>query len=128
MKNGLPLLAILNTDLLSWDSKASHPWIAVMKIKYDGKNNNGMPNNSTYHLLNEIEEKVMKELKDSDGYLNVGRQTAESVREVYFACIEFRKPSKILHRIKKEYKDKIDFDFDLYKDKYWQSFDRFIPN
>lgn len=128
LNNGLPLLAIINTDLLNWDSKASHPWIAVMEIKYDGKNNNGMPNDSTYQLLNEIEEKIMEELKDSDGYLNVGRQTADSVREVYFACIEFRKASKILHRIKKEYQDKIELEFDIYKDKYWQSFDRFIPN
>jgi hypothetical protein len=128
LNNGLPLLAIINMDLLNWDRKASHPWIAVMEIKYDGKNNNGMPNDSTYQLLNEIEEKIMSELKDSDGYLNVGRQTADSVREIYFASIGFRKPSKVLHKIKMEYHDKIELDFDIYKDKYWQSFNRFLPN
>ncbi len=128
LNNGLPLLAVVNTDLLNWDSKASHPWIAVMEIKYDGKNNNGMPNELTYQLLNEIEDKIMSELKDSDGYLNIGRQTADSVREVYFACVEFRKPSKVLHEIKKEYINKIELDFDIYKDKYWQSFNQFIPN
>lgn len=128
LTNGLPLLAVINTDLLNWDSKASHPWITVMEIKYDGKNNNGMPNNSTYQLLNEIEEKIMTELKDSDGYLNVGRQTAESVRKIYFACIDFRKPSKVLHKIKVEYLNKIELDFDIYKDKYWQSFDQFMPS
>jgi hypothetical protein len=128
LNNGLPLLAIINTDLLNWDSKASHPWISVMEIKYDGKNNNGMPNDIIYQLLNEIEENIMAELKDSDGYLNVGRQTADSVREIYFACIDFRKPSKVLHKTKKEYQDKIELDFDIYKDKYWQSFNRFMPN
>jgi hypothetical protein len=128
LNNGFPLLAIINTDLLNWDSKASHPWISVMEIKYNGKNNNGMPNDTTYQLLNEIEEKIMAELKDSDGYLNVGRQTADSAREIYFACIDFRKPSKILHKIKKEYQDKIELDFNIYKDKYWQSFNRFMPN
>ncbi|MDT0554651.1 DUF695 domain-containing protein [Patiriisocius hiemis] len=128
LKNGLPLVAVINTDLLNWDSKASHPWIAVMEIKYDGKNNNGMPDDSTYQLLNEIEDKIMTELKDSDGYLNIGRQTADSVREIYFACVEFRNPSKILHEIKKEYINKIELDFDIYKDKYWQSFNRFSPN
>lgn len=128
LKNGLPLVAVINTDLLNWDSKASHPWIAVMEIKYDGKSNNGMPDDSTYQLLNEIEDKIMAELKDSDGYLNIGRQTADSIREIYFACVEFRKPSKILHEIKKEYKNKIQLDFDIYKDKYWQSFNRFNPN
>lgn len=127
LKNGLPLVAVINKDLLNWDSKASHPWIAVIEIKYDGKNNNGMPDESTYQLLDEIEEKIMAELKDFEGYLNIGRETADSVREVYFACIDFRKPSKILHRIKKEYQNKIELDFDIYKDKYWESFNRFMP-
>ena len=113
---------------MHWDSKASHPWISTMEIKYDGKNNNGMPNDTTYEFLDEIEEKIMAELKDADGYLNVGRQTADSVREIYFACIDFRKPSKVLHKIKKEYQGKIELGFDIYKDKYWQSFNRFMQN
>lgn len=128
MENGLPLVAIVNSDLLKWDGKASHPWIAVVEIKYNGKDSDGMPDKPTYGLLNEIEEKIMKELKDSDGYLNVGRETVDAVRRVYFACIEFRKPSKTLHGIKKEYENKITVDFDIYKDKYWQSFNRFMPH
>ncbi|AXT51720.1 DUF695 domain-containing protein [Aquimarina sp. BL5] len=128
LENGLPLLAIVNSDLLNWDCKASHPWVAVVEIKYDGKGNNGMPNEKEYQLLNEIEDKVISDLKDSDGYLNIGRQTADSLREIYFTCIDFRKPSKVLHNIKKEYKNIIEIDFDIYKDKYWQSFNRFITN
>ncbi len=128
LKNGLPWVAVINKDLLNWDSKASHPWIAVMEIKYDGNSNNGMPDNSTYKLLSEIEDKIMIKLRDSDGYLNIGRQTADSAREVYFACVEFRRPSKVLNEIKNEYIDKIELDFDIYKDKYWQSFNRFNSN
>lgn len=128
LNNGLPLIAFINTDLLHWDSKASHPWISVIEIKYDGKSNKGMPNKSTYNLLDEIENEILLELKDSDGYLNVGRQTADSIREIYFACIEFRKPSKVLNAIKNQYQNKIDISFDIYKDKYWQSLNQFMPN
>ncbi|WP_299535501.1 DUF695 domain-containing protein [Ulvibacterium sp.] len=128
LQNGLPLLAVINTDLLNWDSKASHPWVAVVEIQYDGKANNGMPDQSTYDLLNEIEEKIMAELKDSDGYLNVGRQTANNCREIYFTCFDFRKPSKILYKIQKQYKQQIGIEFDIYKDKYWQTFNRFMPS
>ena len=128
LNNGLPLLAIINTDLLNWDCKASHPWIAVIKINYDGQSNNGMPNNSVYQLMNTIEDEMMIELKDNDGYLNLGRQTADNVREIYFACIDFRKPSKIFYRIQSKYSDKIKIEYEIYKDKYWQSFDRFKPN
>ncbi|GAB5400641.1 MAG: hypothetical protein Aureis2KO_22260 [Aureisphaera sp.] len=125
LKSGLPLLAVLNMDLLDWDSKASHPWIAVLRIKYNGKNN-GMPDDTTFRLMNEIQERIMEALKDSEGYLNIGRQTADSIREIYFACVEFRKPTKVLYRLQKEYQVRIEIDFDIYKDKYWKSFNRFL--
>lgn len=127
LKNGLPLIAFINTDLLNWDSKASHPWMVILTFKYDGTENNGLPNSDMYQLLNAIEDEVMETLKDKDGYLNVGRQTADSERDVYFACMEFRKPSKVLYQIQQKYKDRIEIDYDIYKDKYWLLFDRFQP-
>jgi len=128
LKSGNMLLAVINTDLLNWDSKASHPWILNVEIKYDGSNNNGMPHEETYQLLDEIEIKITDELKDCDGYLNVGRQTAENVREIYFACKDFRKPSKVLHEIQNNYLKAIELSYDIYIDKYWQSFNRFVHN
>jgi hypothetical protein len=127
MNSGLPLVAMINTGLLNWDSKVSHPWISEVVIKYDGTDNNGMPNRTTSEFLNEIEDKIIAKLKDSEGHLNIGRQTAESVREIYFASIDFRLPSKVLHQIQEEYKNKLELSFSIYKDKYWQSFERFRP-
>lgn len=128
LKNGRPLIAIVNSTLLNWHSKASHPWILKVEIHYDGNDNNGMPDNNTYDLLNEFEEQIMLELKDFDGYLNIGRQTADNSREIYFACKDFRKPSKVLHDLSKNYSDKLDLNFDIFKDKYWQSFERFLTS
>lgn len=125
LQNGNPFLAIINSDLLEWDSKASHPWIVTLQIPYNGKNNNGMPKEDAYQMLTEIEDEMMDELKASDGYLNVGRQTADNERVVYICSKDFRKPSKILHRIQQEYQSKMPFTFEIYKDKYWQSLDRF---
>ena len=126
MESGLPLLAVVNTDLLQWDRKASHPWVAVLEMEYTGLSNNGMPDEETYNLLNIIEDEVLQELKDSKGYLNIGRQTADSMREIYFACTDFRKPSKVFYQIQTKYSGKLKVSFDIYKDKYWQSFDRFL--
>lgn len=128
LNNGLPLIAIVNTTLLDWDSKASHPWILKVAIKYDGSENNGMPDKDIYELLNFFEDDIMNNLKDFDGYLNIGRQTADSERLIYFACKDFRKPSKILNDLQKKYFAKIDLSYDIYKDKYWQSFERFRTN
>ncbi len=126
LSNGLPLVAVVNSTLLKWDRKASHPWVLNWEIKFKG-NNNGMPDNNTYQLLDDIEHEVMRELPDFEGYLNIGRQTAEGIREVYFACKEFRTPSKIIHGIMKKYSVQFEMNYDIYKDKYWRSFDRFKP-
>ena len=121
LENGRPLIAIVNSSLLEWDCKASHPWMLKIEIKYDGENNNGLPNNDTYELLNKFEDEIMVELKDFDGYLNIGRQTADNLREIYFACNDFRKPSKILYNLTNKYSDKLELTYEIYKDKYWQS-------
>lgn len=62
LKNGLPLIAIINSTLLNWDSKASHPWILKVEIKFDGNNSNGMPDKYTYEQLNDFEDEIMAEL------------------------------------------------------------------
>jgi hypothetical protein len=126
LNNGKPLLAIVNSALLDWDSKASHPWILTIEIKYKG-NENGMPDNETYELMNKFEDELMLELKDSEGYLNVGRQTADNSREIYFVCKDFRLPSNVLTKFKSDYKNRLSVDYDIYKDKYWKSFNRFRP-
>ena len=125
LDNGRMLIATINTTLLEWDRKASHPWILHITIKYNGEHNNGMPDNTTYELLNTFEDEIMLELKDFDGYLNIGRQTADGERIIYFACKDFRKPSKVLDAIIKRYSDRLNLSYDIFKDKYWQALERF---
>ena len=124
LKNGMPLVAIINTELLKWDRKASHPWMMTVEIKYSAEDN-GMPNETDYQLMDEIENKIQDQLKDADGYLNVGRETADSLREVFFACRDFRKPSKVLHQIQSDYASNLEVNYEIHKDKYWKSLDRF---
>lgn len=121
---GLPLIAVINTDLMKWDAKASHPWMMIVEIKFKG-NEYGMPNDETSVLLNEIEGEITLKLKDKDGYLNVGRQTVNFERAIFFTCVDYRKPSNLLFHIQNVYKDIVKIDFDIFKDKYWQSLSRF---
>lgn len=126
LENGNKLFAIVNTDLLNWDSKASHPWVSVIALKYDGSKSNGMPSEIEYKLLDKIQDEIILELKDIDGYLNIGRQTANGEREIYFACRDFRKPSKVFYKVEQKYSDSFEIEYDIYKDKYWQSFEKFF--
>jgi hypothetical protein len=128
LQSGDKLIAVINTELLNWDSKASHPWIAALTIKYDGSNDNGMPNKKDYELLDSIEEELMQSLRDHEGHLNIGRQTAQGEREIYFACKDFRKPSKVFFGIQQKYAGSFEIEYDIYKDKYWRSFERFNCN
>jgi len=126
LESGNMLIAIMNMNLLNWDAKASHPWIMTVEITYDGNATGGMPDKKTMARLEELEDAISAQLKASDGYLNIGRQTAENTREIYFACKDFRKPSKVLHSLLEQHSGDLKISYDIYKDKYWQSFDRFL--
>lgn len=126
LENGNPLLAIFNTDLLGWDSTPSHPWIARFDFGYgDETTGHGMPDEAAYALLNELEELIEQELPDAAGYLNIGRETGNGVRRLFLACQDFRQPAKVGHYLQQAYAEQFDISLDLYKDKYWQTFDRF---
>ncbi len=125
LQSGKSLIAIINTTLLNWDKKASHPWILVVEIKF-GADDNDMPSPDTNELLSKIEEELIQELTETDGYLNIGRQTAKGTREIYFACKEFRKPSKVAHQLVGKCSN-FPLTYEIYKDKYWQTMERFVP-
>ena len=128
LKSGKTILAIANTDLLNWDSKASHPWILYINIQYDGKETNGLPDKLTYKFLDELEKQIVQELRDADGYLNIVRETGDNERTIYFACKEFRKPSMVLYQLQKMHENSFKIDYDIFKDKYWQSLEKFNAN
>ncbi len=125
LSNGSPLLAAINTDLLKWDNKASHPWILKFEMSFNGSAHNGLPDSQTHKLLCEIEEEVELQFKDFNGHLYLGRETSEGVRTIYLACNEFRDCSRIAHKVVEQYKPFIDIIYDIYKDKYWQSLSQY---
>lgn len=127
-QDGAVVLALINTTLIQWDKKASHPWVFIVAIPFEDCNNGGLPDEKTYKLLDEIEEEIMQILPDSDGFLNIGRETANNKREIFFACKDFRKPTKIADELIKKYNGVFEISYEIYKDKYWQSFRHFEQN
>lgn len=122
---GQLLIAIINRNLLEWDAKASHPWMMVIEIEYIAVKN-GMPDSHTYSIMTQFEEELMPLLPDSEGYLNLGRQTYNRKRTIYFACHEFRHASKKAAALIKEYKGRLlSISYDIYKDKYWKTMNNF---
>jgi hypothetical protein len=125
LHNDLPIFAIVNTTLLNWDGKASHPWIITIKITYDGSDTNGMPGQETYDLMDRFEDELMALLSSDKGYLNIGRETADNLREVYLAGTEFRDSSLVIDELIEGFKENLQIDYTIYKDKYWKTFERF---
>lgn len=128
LENGNPLLAVIKTELLQWDKKASHAWLLQVILPYDNKNLKdlkGLPDEKTLQLLNEIEDAITAELTGENGHLNIGTQTAEGIRAIYFVCKDFRKAPKILDNIVQKYSKQIAISYEIYKDKYWKSFEHF---
>ena len=86
-----------------------------------------MPNERILNLLNDLEDDAERLLPDFEGFLNVGRQTANGMREIFFACKDFRKPSKVVYDMKGKYAKNLNVNYEIYKDKYWQTLDKFSP-
>lgn len=124
LENGLPLIASMNTSLLNWDNKPSHPFIARILIPYEG-NDNGMPTQEIFDLTNAFEDSLMKELPAEKGYLHIGRQTGDGMKEIYFVAKEFRQLSKTIQHNINAFSNDLNFFYEIYKDKYWQTFERY---
>lgn len=124
LENGMPLIASMNTSLLQWDSKPSHPYIARILIPYQG-NGNGMPTQEIFDLTNNFEDSLIRDLPVNHGYLVVGRQTGDSMKEIYLVAKEFRYLSKKIHQNIQVFSGELAIYYEIYRDKYWQTFERF---
>lgn len=124
LENGMPLIALINRSILDWDNKASHPWIVRVEIAYKA-NKKGFPDEVTYQLLNQFEDELIAVLPDAEGYLNLGRETVDGNRDLFFACKDFRDPTRVVEQMKKRFQDDFKIDYTIYKDKYWKSFERY---
>lgn len=126
-ENGMPVFAILNQDLLNWDAKASHPWMMIVEIKFESDDDDGLPGDDTASLMNDFEDVILKQLPDADGYLNIGRETYNGLRTVYFACKEFRHLSKTMKTLTGEYAGRLNVTYEIFKDKYWMTVNHLRP-
>ena len=125
LQSGKPLLAVFNQELLNWDAKASHPWILKIEMSYKRANDSGMPDEASTQQMNDFEDHLSKKLQAEAGCLNIGRETADGLRCIYFACKDYRTPSRILPAFIKANATRQNIEFSIFKDKYWQSLEKF---
>jgi hypothetical protein len=91
----------------------------VIEIKFDGEDNEGLPDATINDVMNDFEDALIQQLPDANGYLNIGRETYNSTRTIYFACKEFRHSSKTVSSLIKKYQQQLEITYDIFKDKYW---------
>jgi hypothetical protein len=125
--NGKSIIAVVNSSLIEWDGKASHPWILNVEISVDDRNDTDKTDDEMFGFIESLERDLGTGLPEIEGYLNVARITRNNSRMIRFACRDFRKPSKLLHELSKKYSNKLKLTFDIYKDKYWRSLEQFRP-
>jgi len=122
------ILSTFNTSILNWEHKASHPWILVIMINYEPENESGFPNSETYKSISNLEDDIENQLPGLDGYIFLGSETVDGLRETFIACREFRKVTEIIDQLLLKYASQLNINYEFYKDKYWQSFERYQFN
>lgn len=125
LEDGNRLLAIMNNTALAWDGKSAHPWIMKVTFQYDSGTEDGFPDGPAGELMDEVEQEIAAKLSSDNGYIHIGRETGGGIRDLYIACTEFRNSSKVMHDIIKKYAISIKMEYTIFKDKYWQTFERY---
>ncbi|MGN7723521.1 DUF695 domain-containing protein [Chitinophaga sp. 22620] len=122
----MPLIACINSELLEWDAKPSHPWMLVIEhtFEYDG---NGMPSADMHEALADFEDGLLDALHEKDGHLYLGRSTEGGSRFIFIACREFREISRQTAAYLEKYPAKKDVNYRIFRDKYWMTMEKFIP-
>lgn len=124
LEDGSAAIATMNTKLLNWDGKVAYPWMLRVTIAYDPSGN--MPDFEASTRLNALEDRLINRLKPADGYLWLGHETSRGERDIYFACKEFRKVSKVVWEEEHNFGYGYNFAYDIFKDKYWRALQHFV--
>ncbi len=123
--NGQLIVGIIDSTLMQWAHKPSHPWMLTLHIAYDGSGLNGMPSKQVYQHMEAFEDALMAQLPEHEGHLNLGRETGDDVRLVYIACKQFVEATRVLERLMPQFKQDMVVSYDVFQDKYWLSLQRF---
>ncbi|TCM67352.1 uncharacterized protein DUF695 [Acinetobacter calcoaceticus] len=125
-EDGHLLTALMNSHLLHWDKKPSHPWLMVIEIAYAGNESHFMPSQRDFLALNQLENELELQLHYEQGYVNIGHETGSNLRSIFFASKDFRKPVQVINALKSKYQPQFEIDVRIFKDKYWQSLDDYM--
>ena len=121
----MPIISTINTTVLNWDHKASHPWILVIMNEYIPANESGFPDADNFDLMVSVEEKIEERLMQRPGFIFLGTETVNGIREAFFACRDFRYASEVMDEFIEAYADKLNMRMEFFKDRYWQSFEKY---
>ncbi|GHU14055.1 hypothetical protein FACS189441_2870 [Betaproteobacteria bacterium] len=126
LNNTKLIVALVNDRLLNLNVGALYPWVAVLTLPYESQGDSGMPDKKTLKLLDEAEEEILAELSPNSGCLYIARETGNDERTLYFANEDFRAISQFFYYAQKKYAEAFELDCELYKDRYWRTFRRFV--
>ncbi|GHM99167.1 hypothetical protein WSM22_06570 [Cytophagales bacterium WSM2-2] len=125
-EKGHIVISEVNSSILAWGRSASYPWISRVIIKYGDASKGELPDQATHILMKEIETEITNQLNEVTPCLCVAADTHDGVREIYFVCKDFRKPSRIIDEVLRKDSSRFEITYDIYKDKYWRTFDKYV--
>jgi hypothetical protein len=114
------MLATVNPGYEHWEYKPIYCWSVRIEIEYEGISN-GLPDNETLKLLQDVQSVADTLLTADPGIVYVGSKTYKGCRSLYFYAKNYRDPSLLLYDFCSNLPDTIKASFFIEKDKYWQS-------
>ncbi len=117
-KDDLPHIIKFPNELPKREIRQKLPFLVIISWKYDGKGNNGLPNEETNKEMT-ILEKVPKE---NDLFFHAYSRTGNNLKEIVFYCSNKTDFMKIINDDLKNYPIEINF----HKDIEWENLNETI--
>jgi hypothetical protein len=121
------IMGAFNQTLLEWEDRAAYPWLLQLDIEFSAEPVEEIDDDFKKYI--EIIERELKEaLEDKDEYVRIGTLDYGHYISFYYGCKEFREISKIIHEMMCFWENKYERRYEIIKDKYWRSFEKYIPS
>ena len=119
--DGRPVVMKFVDELPTVVTREKYRWLTVVSWKYDGAQNNGMPESEDLERMKQLERSIDSSLVDAGFCLHAYSRTGNNLKELVYYIIDRDEFLSALNRALAEH-PQYPIDIDFYEDAEWKDF------
>ena len=126
-ENGFPVIMKFINELPNKEVMNRFHYLVIVSWKYNGKENNGMPENEINKRMILLEDTIGKSMKTSKIFLHAYSRTGNNLKELVYYCTNQTDFMALLNKTLQHHED-YPIEIDFYEDKDWREFKQVLDD